>query len=365
MRPLRILAGVTAVGVLGVSAVLSVGVNATTSSITTVHLPSKLEKTEPDVPVGSGFAPTNKPVNILLLGSDARTGKGNAKYGNPEEFDTARADTTILVHLPAGRQWVSMVSIPRDLVVDLPTNLKTCGDKASATRTRINEAFTIGGPACTVAAVEKVTGVPIDHVVSIDFTGFVKAIDHMGGLKVCLKTPVHDEDADLNLKAGTHTVDGKTALGLVRVRKAVSDGSDISRTARQQYIIRLLVNQTKETILKDPWGTWKVINDISESLTTDAALADAHTILDAVAQLSGVGNDRFYTYTLPWLPDPQAPDVTVVPNETEMKTLMSKLVNDVEPVTEVKKGKKNTTPAPVADPTHIDVKKAGVDDVFC
>jgi len=271
------------------------------------------------------------PVNLLLVGSDQRTGAGNRAYGNPAVLDTARADTTMLVHIAADRTWVSVLSIPRDTVTTVPFDAPACGS-GTRTRTRINEAFTAGGPACTVAAVEQMSGVHINHVMSIDFSGFVSAIDHLGGLRVCLRHPVHDTNAALTLPAGTQTVNGKDVLALMRARKTLADGSDLSRVSRQQYLLKLLARQLQTSTLTDPYATWQAVHVVADSLTTDRQLASARVLADAVSQVASISGDHIYTATLPTVPDPANPQETVVVDTKPAEKYFADIAADTPPL---------------------------------
>ncbi|HVE29013.1 MAG TPA: LCP family protein, partial [Mycobacteriales bacterium] len=111
--------------------------------------------------------------NYLLIGSDTRAG-ANGEYGT---VSGARSDTTILAHLSPNRDKATLISFPRDSWVSLPACQKTAGGSAPAHDGQFNEAFTIGGPACTVLAVQKLTGIKINHYVQVDFTGFKTMVD--------------------------------------------------------------------------------------------------------------------------------------------------------------------------------------------
>lgn len=121
-------------------------------------------------------------LNILLIGSDSRSGKGNAKYGH-DEGGTARSDTTILLHLAADRKSATAVSIPRDLMVHIPACDQN-GHTTSAQFAQFNWAFEFGGTACTTRTVEQLTGVRIDHEMVVDFSGFKDMVNAVGGAGV-------------------------------------------------------------------------------------------------------------------------------------------------------------------------------------
>ena len=108
-----------------------------------------------------------------------------------------------------------------------------------------NSAYSTGGAACAVKTVESITGIRMDHYLEVDFSGFEKLIDELGGVKVTTTKAIDDTESHLNLKAGTHTLNGEQALGLVRTRHGVGDGSDLGRIQLQQAFIKALINQVK------------------------------------------------------------------------------------------------------------------------
>ena len=129
--------------------------------------------------------------NVLLLGSDSRKGD-NGRYGRSTG---QRSDTTMLLHLASDRRSATTVSIPRDLVVTVPHCKNPDATETEPRTTRFNEAFALGGAACTIRTVETLTGIRIDHYLIIDFVGFKKMVDAVDGVEICLTRPVHDREA--------------------------------------------------------------------------------------------------------------------------------------------------------------------------
>ena len=237
------------------------------------------------------------PVTFLLMGSDQRTGKGNKGYGN---FEGARSDTTMLLHVYPDRESAVVVSIPRDTVVNLPA-CKDSDDKVlPAIRDRFNAAFDRGGPGCTVKAVEAMTGLTVDHFVVLDFNGFKKTIDALGGVEVCLTRPLQDSKSGVDLPAGRTRVSGEDALSFVRVRHNIGDGSDISRINRQQIFLSSLIQEVTDSgLLTDPLRLWRVLRESSKSIATDKALADSDGLIAMAASLSGLRPKDISFVTLP------------------------------------------------------------------
>ena len=253
-RSLRVLAGVASAGVL-VGTVLAgsatIAADHLTDNVTTIDISHQVGER----PVDYGDLESG-PVTILVMGSDQRTGKGNKGYGN---FEGARSDTTMLVHVYPDRESAVVLSIPRDTVTDLPSCQGADGQTLGPIRERFNTAFDRGGPGCTVKAVEQLTGLRVDHFVVLDFNGFKKTIDALGGVEVCLTRPLQDRQSGVDLPAGRTRVTGEEALGFVRVRHNIGDGSDIGRINRQQLFLSSLIQEVSSSgLLTDPLRVWRV-----------------------------------------------------------------------------------------------------------
>ncbi|MFE6592294.1 LCP family protein [Streptomyces sp. NPDC057781] len=236
--------------------------------------------------------------NVLLIGSDSRSGDGNERYGRDD--GTERSDTTILLHLAAGRDSATAVSLPRDLMVDVPDCRRPDGTRTEPVLAQFNHAYEVGGSACSIRTVEKLTGVRIDHHVVVDFQGFKELVDALDGVEVCLRKPVDDEDAELKLPAGRVTLDGEQALGYVRARKSLGDGSDTDRMDRQQRFLGALVNKVQSNdVLLNPVKLYPVLDAATSSLTTDPDLASLRGLYDLVRGLRGIPTERVQFLTVP------------------------------------------------------------------
>ncbi|MEU7056984.1 LCP family protein [Streptomyces sp. NPDC046197] len=236
--------------------------------------------------------------NILLIGSDTRAGDGNAQYG--KDSGTERSDTTILLHLAADRHSATAVSLPRDLMVDVPSCRRPDGSRTEPTFAMFNYAFEAGGSACTIRTVEKLTDIRVDHHVVVDFRGFKKMVDAVDGVQVCLKEPIDDEAARIRLPAGRVTLDGEQALGYVRARKSLGDGSDTDRMERQQRFLGALVNKVQSNdVLLNPVKLYPVLDAATSSLTTDPGLASLRGLYDLVRGLREIPMKRVQFLTVP------------------------------------------------------------------
>lgn len=241
--------------------------------------------------------------DILVLGSDSRSGK-NAKYG--EDEGGARSDTAMIVHVHKGHKKASIVSIPRDTLITRP-ECETEGGRTDpgGRRQMFNTAYEVGGPACAVKTIEKMSGIRMDHYLEVDFTGFKKLIDTLGGVEITSKRAIHDKDSHLDLEPGTHQLTGEQALGLVRTRHGVGDGSDLGRIQLQQAFIKALMDQVKDVNL---FGNPKKLYDLADSatsaITTDSDLDSVKDLTGFANGLKGIGSGDMKMVTMPVEYDP-------------------------------------------------------------
>ncbi|MEV8317556.1 LCP family protein [Streptomyces sp. NPDC059900] len=245
--------------------------------------------------------------DILVLGSDSRSGD-NAKYGKDE--GAARSDTAMIVHVNKGHKTASVVSIPRDTLISRPECETDEGESdPGGQRQMFNTAYEVGGPACAVKTVEKMSGIRMDHYLEVDFTGFKKLINTLGGVEITTKKAINDKDSHLNLKAGTHQLTGEQALGLVRTRHGVGDGSDLGRIQLQQAFIKALINQVKDVgVFSNPKKLYDLANDATSAITTDSDLNDVKSLAGFAGGLKGIGAGDMKMVTLPIQYDPADPN---------------------------------------------------------
>ena len=252
---------------------------------------ARYEKERPTSPVRGAQ-------NILLIGSDSRSGDGNAPYGR--DSGTERSDTTILLHLSAERRSATAVSLPRDLMVDVPSCRRPDGSRTEPMFAMFNHAFQMGGSACTIRTVEKLTDIRIDHHMVVDFHGFKDMVDAVDGVEVCLTKPIHDTAAKLRLPAGRVRLNGEQALGYVRARKSLGDGSDTDRMDRQQRFLGALVNKVQSNdVLLNPVKLYPVLDAATSSLTTDPDLASLRGLYELVREVRDIPTERVQFLTVP------------------------------------------------------------------
>ncbi len=247
--------------------------------------------------------------NIVVLGSDSRQGLG-AQYGTG--LDTAQSDTLMLVHIPADRKSVSVISIPRDSWVSIPSCQEGDGSLTAPHHAKINEAFALGSvkgdkataAACTVRTLEQDTGVRIDHFIVVDFGGFKRMVNALGGVEVCLSQPVDDPKAHLRLPAGRSVVRDEQALAFVRERYALGDGSDLGRISRQQQFMSALTKKARSQLFNPP-AMYEFLRAVTSSLTTDAALGSLDKLVGLGESIRSIPSSKINFITLPNYPRSQ------------------------------------------------------------
>lgn len=255
-------------------------------------------------------APTEEPVekgvlNFLVLGSDSRTGKENKALGGGDSGG-ARSDTAMVVHLNADRTEATVVSIPRDTLVERPAcPTESGGSTAVAYNVMFNSAYSLGGPVCAVKTVEHLTGVRMDHYLEIDFAGFAKLVDALGGVDVTTTENIEDDLSHLHLKAGEHHLDGKQALAFARTRHGIGDGSDLGRIKLQQQLVKALMSEASDSgLLTDPTRLYKVADAATGSLTADTGLDSLSELSGLARSLSALPADAVKTVMVPVVPAP-------------------------------------------------------------
>lgn len=269
-----------------------------------------------------------QPINILVMGTDNRQCGPGCHVDNHTGDD--HSDTTILLHVGRDGKFAYGISIPRDSMVNRPAcGTADGGTIPPATYQMWNEAFQLGGPACTKSQFEALTGVKVDHFVAVNFAGFQDMVDAIGGVQVCLPQPIKDPLAQLDLPAGVQTLKGAQALGYVRERHAVGDGSDLGRIKRQQAFIASMINKVMSgPVLTNPVKLVNFLNAATKSLTVDPGLNSPLKMADIAWGLRNIGLGHIKFVTVPYAADPQAPLARIVWAEPQAQQLWQAVVND-------------------------------------
>ncbi|PYC81562.1 transcriptional regulator [Streptomyces tateyamensis] len=274
-------------------------------NIKSVDIDSQLGTARPSAPADGSF-------NVLVLGSDSRSG-ANGSLAGGDTGSTARSDTAMVVHVAQDHRTATVVSIPRDTLVARPDCSAPNGTAVPAAKNVMyNSAFEVGGAACAVKTTEQLTGLRMNHYVEIDFAGFAGFIDAIGGTTVTTTVNIHDKDSGLDLPTGTHHLNGQQALAFVRTRHGVGDGSDLGRIELQKQMVKSIVQQVGSAgLFTNPAKLYSVGDTLTRSITTDSALASVSALTSLAQELKGIGGDQLTMVTLPVATAPSDPNRVV------------------------------------------------------
>jgi LCP family protein required for cell wall assembly len=298
--------------------------------------------------------------NFLIVGVDTRIGEnGEMGAGDTEDAAGARSDTVMLVNIPANRERVVAVSFPRDLAIDPvecePWNpetgaygpiwdeeTETYGPDTVYTESKLNSAFAFGGPKCLVKVVQKLSGLSVNRFMAIDFAGFAKMVDALGGVEVCSTTPLEDYQLGTVLPtAGRQIVNGETALNYVRARHVATEiNGDYGRIKRQQLFLSSLL---RSMISKEVFFSLSKLNNVVNTFIEDSYVDNIGTkeLVQLGQSIQGVAAGRISFVTVPTVgyPDEYGNET---PRTDDMEALFDAIIND-DPLP----GEKNADNTPV------------------
>ena len=325
------------------------------------------EEDRPPGPTDHSFE--GRAVNILVMGSDSRNGQVV-----DDGTEGMRSDTAMIVHLSEDRSRMDVVSIPRDTLVDIPACVLPDGsESAPSPDTIFNSAFSTGADdstnpddvkyaaACTIKTVERLTNIRIDEFMVVDFTGFEKMVDSLGGVPMYVEEDVSDDKADLYLDKGCNTLNGAQALGYARARYSLGDGSDISRIGRQQQLVAAMMRTAKsKNLLTDMTSLYGFATSALETLTVSEGLGGVDKLAGLANSAADIGMDNINFITMPVEQDVYDAN-RVVPIRSKANQVWDALRND-EPVPEdaVSLSADGTSPSQEASPSADD--SAGASD---
>ncbi|GAA2204134.1 hypothetical protein GCM10009850_001980 [Nonomuraea monospora] len=253
---------------------------------------------------GTTRPPDTGALNVLLVGSDSRDGD-NKKYGATTVGAGERTDTIMLLHIAPNRDGATMISFPRDSMVQVPECEGRNGAVLPGGLRQVNAAFNDGGINCTIKTLESLTNIKINHFVKVDFTGFKGIIDALGGIEICLPKAVNDKEAKFVLGPGKHTVMGEQALGYVRTRYSLGDGSDLGRIERQQiFLTQVMKKVTDGGLLTDPGKLNDFLQAATQAVTVDDGLG-LDRMLEIARSVSGLTAKELKGITVPVEPYPE------------------------------------------------------------
>ncbi|QNE47128.1 LytR family transcriptional regulator [Glaciihabitans sp. INWT7] len=337
----KVLAAMVAVVAVSGTAVGAFAVYGTVSNIKPgIHLTHAVgAKPAPEAP---SVGPIDGEVNMLLAGTDTRTGQAGyqTKAQLAGSSGIGNNDVTMLLHVSADHTSATVVSFPRDMV-----NIPMCGRSTSPAM--FNSTLS-RGLSCTVQTVEKMTGLSIPYAGVITFDGVTGMSNAVGGVTVCLATPVKDPytDPQLNLPAGQQSLVGAEALSFLRSRHGVGDGSDLGRISNQQVFLSALTRKiTSDGVLSNPVTLYKLANAALSNVQLSDTLTNPTTLMSIALALKGIDLSNIVFVQYPTGADPANPN-RVVPLVTPAAALATALQSD-QPITLT--GKLGR--AAIADPT--------------
>jgi LCP family protein required for cell wall assembly len=331
-----------------------------------VRLQSNISK----APLNAGGGSTDAAVNdstgrmqILILGSDTRDGL-NGDYGTSDDSNGyGKSDVMMLMDISEDNKRVSVISFPRDLLVDIPEckDEKTRQTYPARRGVMINEAMGEAGIGCAVDTVNKLTGLKVDHFMMADFNAVKELTTAVGGVEVCTAKNINDPKSHLNLTAGKHVVKGEKALAFVRTRHSVGFGSDLDRIKLQQQFLSSMIRKMKSAgTLTNPSKLFDLANAATKALTVDTGIGSVKKLADLAKDLQRVEPKNITFATVPVLDNPEDP-ATVILDEAKSQPLF-KMVRADKSLTKTKKGSKGGGPskkkAPVSQ-VRVDVFNGG------
>ena len=273
-------------------------------------------------------------LNILLIGSDTRDTAEDLSLGGSRSSvgAPAHADVEMLLHVSADRSNASLISIPRDTMVDIPacTDPTTGRVYPEAPHEQITDSLSHGGPGCTVYTWHRLTGIHIDHFMMVDFGGVVSMADAVGGVPVCTTANVADPYSHLRLTKGDHVVRGVQALEWLRSRHGFGDGSDLYRTQVQHMYLASMMRQLRSAgTLTSPGRMLSLADAATRALTVDDGLDSVSALMGLADQLKGISPDRLTAVTMPYAADPTNPKAWVIPMPGDAERLFAMVRGDV------------------------------------
>ena len=292
-RSIRIFTGIS-IAVLTISAVSALAFTTVTASIEKIDAFAGLDK-RPEK--------KSSAVNYLIVGSDTREGLTRAeqkelRVGSVKTAAGKRSDTMLLVHVSKARDKAVIISIPRDSYALIPAHKNSAGKEISAAYSKINSSFNWGGAPLLIQTFEEMSNLKIDHYIEINFVGFARIVDSLGGIEVCTKKDIDDPKSHLVLPAGVHNLNGIEALKYVRTREFDGLG-DIGRMQRQQAFMSSVVKKaTSLGVLLNPVTMTSFINSALSAVTTDSGLNSSELIVLA-KQLKSLSASNVRTLTVP------------------------------------------------------------------
>lgn len=292
-----------------------------TASLQTVELPGY------EQPVMAGVGEWEGGFNVLIVGSDTRVGQGE-QFG---ESDSELNDVNLLVHVSENHDHATVMSFPRDTLVDVPACEQTDGSLSDPrTMTPLNATWSIGGLPCVAATVEQLTGLEVGYAGVMTFTGVAQLSTAVGGVEVCINEPIVDPWSGLNLpEAGWHTLEGGQALAFLRTRKGVGDGSDLARISSQQVYMSALVRTLQaDGVLNDVTRLYSIAQVAAQNMVLSSSLGSLDVMVSMARALRNIPNENIVFIQFPVLDAPEGYPGKVIPDPSLSETVLAKIQLD-------------------------------------
>jgi len=346
--------------------VSSVGIAAALVVGTTSHIKAGTQLLQADGKVAPlpQVGPLEGGANILLAGTDTRTGQGGSFNSQDQLAGSSGAgnnDVTMLLHISADHRSAAVISIPRDLMVPIPECPDPSGGTFSAQSHSMFNTTLTEGLSCVVLTAQQLTGLTIKYAAAISFDGVINMSDAIGGVTVCLNAPIQDPSADLDLPAGNQTIKGATALAFIRTRDGVGDGSDLGRISNQQVFLSAMARQVVHGgVLSNPIALYQLADAATKNLQTSASLSNPSSIMSLALAVKNVDLANILFLQWPTVADP-ADRNRVVTDPSAGDVLKAALASDQPIQLTGGLGRGATTdpspvvPAPTATPSPADL----------
>ncbi|HCS61079.1 MAG TPA: transcriptional regulator [Microbacterium sp.] len=247
--------------------------------------------------------------NMLLVGTDSCEDKYADLFGDrckgPDSHGKLN-DVNILLHVSEEPRRITAVSFPRDLMLEVPSCTREDGGTTSAmSKQPLNSTYTTGGLNCVAKTVTNLTGQEIDFAASVTFGGVIEITNAIGGVDVCLASPIKDRYTGLDMAAGDHTVEGLQALQFLRTRHGVGDGSDLGRIGnQQQYMSSLARKLISGEVLGNVPVMLKLANTALSNLEPSTSLTNPMTIVQVALAVKNVPFEDIVFLQYPTYDDP-------------------------------------------------------------
>jgi LCP family protein required for cell wall assembly len=318
-------AAVVLVSVVSVTAIA--GWQLLSSAPPSVHLAG-----QPNQPPPPALGPHDGEVNLLLTASDTRTGQTGLqdKANLAASSGAGNNDSNILLHISQDHTNVIVISFPRDLEIPIPACPSGKGTTAPTSRAMLNTADSRGGLTCVVLTIQKLTGLKIPYAATIKFNGVTAMSDAIGGVTVCLASPVIDKHTNppLNLQAGNQTLVGDMAQSFLRTRYGVYSGGDLGRISNQQVFMSALFRKIQtDGVLQNPVKLYSLASAALHNITPSDTLNNPVTLVSIALALKNVGSANTVFLQYPTVPDP-ADKNRVIPDAAASAVLNAALVAD-------------------------------------